>query len=221
MFFKKKNKITVIKLYSIEHDQVGILRPELTKTILKGFELQFGEIPKNYVIHGPYGIRKGASIGVEAFKNKLNNKDHGKYYSLSGETEGKLGFNISLDATLEKQKYSELIIWWYTDNYSPSFEELVKMVLPYYPISSGFEMQTDDSFDTFSESKIKKGILGGISINISYDHLTWIETYEAGSFRDVFEKNILSESQLKEARMLNKNIHTKRVGKNYFVYSGV
>ena len=221
MFFKMNNKVTAIKLYSIGSDQAGISRPDLTDSILKGFEEQFGEIPKCYIIHGPYGIRKGGSVGITAFKNKLNAKGHDKYYALTGKTEGKLGFNISVDAMLEKQKYSELIIWLYTDSYAPSFEDLVKTISPFFPISSGFEMQTDDSYDTISESKIKNGIWGGGSVSISYDHLRWLENYESGDLRAVFRKNILSEAQLKEARMLNRNMHVKRIGQNYFVYSGV
>ena len=63
-------------------------------------------------------------------------------------------------------------------------------------------MQTDDSYDTISESKIKNGIWGGGSVSISYDHLRWLENYESGDLRAVFRKNILSEAQLKEAARL-------------------
>ncbi|WP_462169733.1 hypothetical protein [Pseudoalteromonas xiamenensis] len=221
MFFRKKNKVTAIKLYSIEDNQVGISRPELIDSVFKAFEEQFSEIPVSYVIHGPYGIRKGGSVGIKAFKSKLNAKNHEKYYALTGKTEGKLGFNLLLDAILENQTYSELIIWWYTDCYTPSFEDVVKAVSPFYPISSGFELQFDDSYDTFSESKIKKGFFGGASTYITYDRLKWIVNYESGDLRAVFGKNILSEAQLKRARVLDGNIQSEQVGEKYFVYSGV
>lgn len=220
MFFRNKNKVTAIKLYSIGNDQAGISRPDLTDTIFKVFEKQFCEVPKSYVIHGQYGIRKGGSVGIKAFKDKLDAKGHERYYALTGETEGKLGFNIRLDATLENQTYSELVIWWYSDFYTPSFEDIVNAFSPFYPVSSGFELQTDDSYDTVSESKIKKGIFGGISIDIKNEHLQWVINYTSGDVRAVYGKNVLSKAQLKQARIIDKNIQTEKVGERYFVYSG-
>lgn len=220
MFFRKRKKVKAIKLYSIGSEQIGIERLNLVESMFDIFENQFGDKPNAYVIHGPYGIKKGSSVGIRAFKNKLATKGHEKYDSLTGETEGELGFNISFGARLENQTYSELIIWWYTEHYAPSFEAIVKAVMPFYPISYGFELKTDDSVDVFSESKIKKSIQGPVSIEVTYKHLEWIAGYKSGELRGVFGKNILSEAQFKQARTFDPSIQFEKVGDKYFVYSG-
>ena len=91
MFFNKSEEIVAFKFFSIGKEQDGMNRQALVESLLELFESDFGELPKEFVIHGPYGIPKGRHIGIRAFKNKLKLKGHEKYYALSGKTDSKLG----------------------------------------------------------------------------------------------------------------------------------
>lgn len=126
MLFRKKDTFRAIKLYSIGSEQGFIDRPSLVEAILKTFETEFDELPKEYGINGPYGIRKGGSVGIEVFKNKLETKGHDKYYGLNGSTEGRFGFHILFDANLAEATYSELIVWYKIDEIELPFDDTVK-----------------------------------------------------------------------------------------------
>ena len=217
MFFRKKEKFVAIKLYSIGSEQKKISRPDLVSALLSLFECEFSMLPKEYVISGPYGVRKGSSIGVKAFKNKLSSKGHEQYYGLTGDTEGKFGFKLILDCNLDPITYSELIIWYNASAFNVSFHEVVKKLSDPFSISCGYEIDIIEGIDIFTENKIKKSWFGEISVKVSYEHLNWIKRFEYGDVRDVFESNLLTEKQLKKALSIEADLSYTKYGKLYFV----
>ena len=86
LFSNKKKQIRLAKLYSIGSDQTGINRQKLVGALTALFKDTLGELPKDYVIHGPYGISKWSSIKLKTFLIRLEEKGHEKYYSLTGDT---------------------------------------------------------------------------------------------------------------------------------------
>lgn len=206
MLFQKKDKVIAIKLYSIGTAQVKIDRPQLVDSILGLFDIEFSELPKKYVIHGPYGVRKGGAVGIKSFKRKLQEKGHEKYYALSGDTESQFGFSVSFECKLEKSTYSEIVIWYNASAFYVPFRNVVKALTPDFSACSGFEIEIYDGVDVFTENKIKNGWLGGLCGEVSYEHLQWIKDFERGDLRDIFRKNLLSKLQLENALRKKPNL---------------
>jgi hypothetical protein len=174
-------------------------------------------MPLDYDIHGPYGIKKGSSVKLKTFKNRLEKIGHEKYYALDGGTDGRLGFNILLDAKLKDTTYTELIIWYAKDAFDIKFTDIVNRVIVPLSLSTGYEIEINDGFNIQTENKIKKGFLGGISLKITYDHLQWLLGCESGVIRDIFKKNIWSESQLKNVMLSGRVIKYEQIGNLYYV----
>lgn len=209
MFFKKKTKkIRAIKLYSLCRDQEGIERIVLVESVLRVFETLFHEMPTGFDISGPYGISKGKTIGLATFKRKLERIGHEKYYGLYGATEEKFGFRLLFNAKLEQLTYTELIFWYPKDEWKIDFKQLVRIVMDAFSLSCAYEIEIDEGFDIGVEKKIKRGLFGGVSLEISYDHLRWILGAKDGAIRAVFDHNIWNEKQLR-------NLHKNCVGINY------
>jgi hypothetical protein len=217
VLFRKKDKFNAIKLYSIGLEQERIDRPAFIEELLKFFENKFEELPKEYVIHGPYGVRKGGSIGIKAFKNKLRTKGHEKYYALDGSTESRFGFHVSFDSILDGTTYSELIIWCKANEYQLPFEETIEELTIPFSTSCGFEIEIDEGIDVFSEGKIKKGLLGGLSIESSHEHINWIKSFDNGEFRALFKNNLFSSKQLDKLLSTNPESKHTEFGKLHFV----
>ena len=219
MFFKKKEKFKVIKVYVLDEDQETIERAMLVNSILNLFESNL-ETPKDFDIGGPYGIRKGASCGVKAFKNKLEKKGHNDYYALSGITENDLGFEFLVDAIYKAHKYSELIIWFNPKKFELSFEMLIRKFLVNCKISYAYEIELDSGFSIKSETKIKKGIFGGLSVTSSYENIKWIENFTVGEYREIYKWNFMSFAQLSKARKTSAKLNVKQIEDMYLVESG-
>lgn len=193
LFAKNKTVYRAIKLYSIDSDQDKIDRAGLVEAVLTMFTHHFSGPPKEYDIHGPYGVRKGSSIGIKAFRNKLQKFGHAKYYALHGYTEELYGFDLSL-GTL-RGACSELMIWYSPEHYSVDFQSIVQLLVCPLNVTSGFCIDIPDSFDIYTETKIKRGIFGGTSITVSYEHLKWLAHAKDGQVRDLFSHNICNKIQ--------------------------
>lgn len=221
MFFRNKEvkkEVAVIKLYLIDSTISNNAKAQLLETLLSYFENQFGEMPEEYVIHGPYGVPKGSTVGLRAFRNKLKIKGHDKYYGLNGSTQNKFGFSLSVDCHWREQAYSELIIWGITELHPPSFEEIVKRVFRHFPVTSGYEMQSDNTHDFIYETKMKKSLFGTLSSELNYEHLDWIASFESGSIRKLYKKNLLTKAQLELIEELGKKIKVEQYRDRFFVY---
>lgn len=197
MFARREPVYRTIKLYCVGDDQTKIDRAGLVDALLAMFENLFRSVPRSYDIHGPYGIRKGSTVGLNAFKSKLEKIGHEKYYSLNGETEGLFGFTLSLGARLENITYSELIVWFAPENFDVDFFSLVRPIATPFSLTTGFCIDIGKNYSLTTESKISRGIFGGATVKMSYDHLNWLATIGEGNVRDIFRHNIFNEAQAK------------------------
>ncbi|MEP1449065.1 MAG: hypothetical protein ABJK37_23380 [Paraglaciecola sp.] len=93
---------------------------------------------------------------------------------------------------------------------------LVKLTIP-FSTSCGFEIEIDEGIDVFSEGKIKKGLLGGLSIESSHEHINWIKSFDNGEFRALFKNNLFSSKQLDKLLSMNPESKHTEFGKLHFV----
>lgn len=198
-FFKKKAppSFTAIKLYCLGEPKN---REVLVSAILKSIERSFDALPIEYDIDGPYGINKGAAIGLQAFQNKLSKKGHDKYHGIWAQTSGKFGFNLLLGALLERSNhssYSELIIWYASDSYVIDFLELVKPILEPFNTVCGFDIEIPANQNVFTETEIKKSFFG-ISAEVNNKHRSWVSSIPSGTVRGIYKNNIVNSQQLAE-----------------------
>ena len=193
-FFNRKRiqKITAIKLYCIGEPEN---RELLLSSILNSLQETFGTLPEEFDIHGPYGIRKGSTIGYRAFQNRLNRKGHGKYYALSGETNGQFGFQLLLGARIAELTYTELLLWYASESYAVDFLQFVEPILGPLNATSGFDIDIPDGYSINTETKIKRSIFGSISIKVDYKHLAWLPSVHDGTIRGLFRNNIVNSEQ--------------------------
>ncbi|MBQ4833679.1 hypothetical protein J8L70_10540 [Pseudoalteromonas sp. MMG010] len=220
MFSRLKFNLTALKLYSIAEDQYEIDRSNLVDLVLEYFKNQFGELPKEFVIHGPYGISKGQSVGIKAFRNKLNSKGHEKYYALSGDTELRLGFEASFSDSNESGSFSELIIWFNSQIFEDSLVNIATLFNTCFPVSSGYQIDIDPNKFTVTEHKITKGFFGGFSIHISQEGEQWIQEFEQGGYKKVFSSNLFSQTQMERALKDNPRLKSKMIGHLHYVEVG-
>jgi hypothetical protein len=194
-FFSRKPlpKLTAIKLYCIGEPEN---RELLLSRILSSLQEVFGALPEEFDIHGPYGIRKGSSIGYRAFQNKLTQKGHEKYYALAGETNGQFGFNLLLGARIGEITYTELVLWYASETYLVDFLQLVEPILGPLNASCGFDIDVPDGYSISTETKIKRSIFGSISIKVDHKHLAWLPSVREGAIRRLFRNNIVNSEQL-------------------------
>jgi hypothetical protein len=195
--FKKEvpSSFTAIKLYCLSEPNN---RDLLISTILKSIEHTFNSLPIEYDIHGPYGIRKGATVGIQEFQSKLSKKGHDKYHGVWAQTNGKFGFYLQLGALLGRansSSYSELIIWYAPKSYSINFLKLVMPILEPFNAACGFDIEIPASHDIFTETKIKRGFFG-TSIEVNNKHLSWISSIPEGAIRGIYKNNIVNSQQL-------------------------
>lgn len=202
-FWKKTQKsepprFRTIKLYSIAQDQARIDRPLLVESVLSVFSRCFKTLPRDFDIHGPYGVRKGTSVGIKAFRSKLEKKGHEKYYALNGYTAGLLGFELLLEATCAADTtYSELVIWYSLQDFDVPFLDIAISLLQPLGATSGYEIDLPDNIlHVPSENRIRK-TLGGIAVTISTEPRRWVPGAMQGAVRDVFRNNIVNNAQKK------------------------
>jgi hypothetical protein len=196
MRFLKRNrlpKITAIKLYSIGEPEN---RELLLSRILSALQETFGALPEEFDISGPYGIRKGSSVGYRVFQNKLKKIGHEKYYALSAENNGQFGFNLLLGAHIAALSYTELVLWYASESYLVDFLKFVEPILGPLNAASGFDIEIADGHSINTEAKIKKSIFGSISIRVGHEHLAWLSSIREGAIRGLFRNNIVNNEQL-------------------------
>jgi len=186
-------RINAIKLYCIGEP---VNREALLFRILTSLQTTFGTLPDEYDIGGPYGVKKGSTIGYQSFQNKLTRKGHEKYYALSGETGGQFGFRLLLGAHIDGLVYSELILWYASGTYTVNFLNLVEPLLGPLNASCGFDIDIPDGYSVFTETKIKRSIFGSISIKVNFEHLKWLSSIGEGGVRGLFRNNIVNNQQL-------------------------
>lgn len=217
LFNKNKKQYRAIKLYSLFADQDGIDRNALVNSTLRIFETLFHEMPNEFLISGPYGIKKGTAVKLSTFKSKLEKIGHEKYYGLDGVTEGEFGFRLLLNAKLERGTYTELIVWYSKDEWTIDFKEVVNLVMGALSLSSGYEIEIDEGFDIRTENRIKRGLFGSLSLKVSYEYLQWILCEEEGAIRAVYEHNVWNEKQLQRVLKHSPEIKNERIGNLFYV----
>ena len=217
LFDKQKSKFRVVKLYSIGRDQDEIDRPKLVESILRLFEKNFNEFPENYDIHGAYGIAKGSSVQLKTFLKKLDNKGHEKYYALSGDTVGKLGFKVLFGAKYKNIDYSELLIWYPKEIETVSLKTIVKNLIEAFSLSTAYEITLNENIDILTENKIKKSLFGNNNLEITYNHMKWISYFKEGGYRAIYENNMFSGKQLENAKKEVKDLKIEPIKNLYHV----
>lgn len=209
--FKKRKPVIAFKFYSIGSNQDGIDREKFVLSLLDAFETQLNELPHDYDIHGPYGIAKGRSVGIKAFKNKLQLKGHSKYSALSGTTDSRLGFEVRFHFKVGEISYSEIVIWYNPLYFAPTFSEIAELINRSFPISCAYEIEIDLERMTVFENPMKRGWLGGLSIKMAYEHLQWIKDFQNGAYRGIYKKNLFSDLQLNLIRKDNPTLVSVKV----------
>ncbi len=190
---KTKQSFKAIKLYCIDG---SIDREKLIPAILRTFQNSLGSTPEEYDINGPYGIKKGSTVGLETFQKKLAAKGHDKYFALHGRTTGEYGFNLLLNAKTGEATYSELIIWYANGRYSPAFLQAIEPLITPLNVTCGFDIDIPVDHSILTETRIKKSIFGSISVSVNNNHLTWIQQAGNGAVRGIYKNNVVNKIQL-------------------------
>ncbi len=71
--------------------------------------------------------------------------------------------------------------------------------------------------DIRTENRIKKGLLGGISLEVTYNHLQWLSDFSGGGFRDIYRDNLFSKNQFKNAQEQSDCASVEIVGNLHYV----
>ncbi|TKB45384.1 hypothetical protein [Thalassotalea mangrovi] len=171
----------------------------LVNDIIDIFESKFLELPKDFVIHGPYGIPKGGAVGIKSFEKKLNSKGHDKYYALSGNTNNRFGFDISLECHLEGIEYAELVIWYKSEEFDVHLKEVAETLDKSIRFTCGYEVEFNDDINPTTETKLRKGLFGSLSVEINFQNLSWLKNYENGEYRKIGTSALLSVNQFNKA----------------------
>ena len=214
-FRQEKRVFRTIKLYSIAESQDGLNRAALVEALLKMCEKNFGNYPRKYDIHGPYGVRKGSTVGLSAFKKKLEKIGHEKYYALSAETEDLFGFQLLLSAKFDACTYSELIIWYSDEIAQIEFMNIVQPIQKVFNITSGYSIDIKGNYNLSTETENRQGVFG-TSVKISYEHKKWLNLAHRGKVRDLFMQNILNEAQTSKLKQIGV-VSEKKFGDLTFV----
>ncbi len=193
-FFKKHPVNVVLKLYAIDVPMAR--RESILNAIILTLKTNFNQLPKNYVIHGPYGVRKGGSILYKTFVKKLAEKGHEKYYAVDGQTENSHGFHFSYSSV---KPVFELTIWHREGKHDLNNFLLVKSLVDQIDVKYGYIFNLPSNYLLPNESKLTKGLLGyGSEPNKEYQ--SWskkMELIEQGVIRKVFAVNVINDKQLK------------------------
>ena len=213
----------VIKLYSVSPMPSDKLlnRPMLVDTLLALFQKCFGELPKHFDIHGPYGVKKGSTVGIKSFRNKLEKRGHGDYYALTGYadgySEGPFGFDCLFDAmTNSCHTYNEIVIWYLPDKYEVNVNECVSALIEVFPIDYGYVVDLPYNYDVNTEAKNTNSfwsiIFGFKSI---HNKLGWcgnIASVLEGKIPDLFSVNFLNDKQADELKSIG--LQSQQILKN-------
>lgn len=198
--FRRKDaaRIYAIKLYCLGEPSD---REVLVSQILLSLHDVFGAYPVEYDIGGPYGIRKGSAVGLKSFQDRLDRTGHAKYFSLSGETSQHFGFQLLLGTPSDDASYSELILWYAPERYQVDFLRLVEPLLAPLNATCGFEVDLPINYSVRTETRVKRGLFGSITVEVNNKHLAWVPSIREGGVRGLFRNNIVNGEQLARLSM--------------------
>jgi hypothetical protein len=228
--FGTRTKWEVLKLYSsISVDrQVTVDRQILVDTLVQTFEKYFGEAADSFDIHGPYGIRKGQTVGLKRFKTLLQSKGYDKFYALTitNKTNSKciefLDTSDDLERKVSTSGYRELIIGHQILEQQSDFVKVANEIYEVFKFDYGYITYLPENFDLLTEAKIMKGLLtSGTSVSVS--DLRWrsqIQLILEGKLKDIYDVNILNarqfeniRSKVTDVKYLNTGLYTWTVDK--------
>jgi hypothetical protein len=190
-----------LKLYSVW--PVGapkfINRPALVEGLLSICERFFGSPPQTFDIHGPYGITKGTSVGVQAFRNKLAKRGHDDYYALDGRSETSFGFSCLFEAKADTgHSYDQLLVWFAIERHHLEILDLAENIIRLFPADYGFVEDFSSDYNLMAEARRKK-TLSGYTLEPNLEHSRWtsaIATVLEGKIRKVYRYNFLNSTQV-------------------------
>jgi hypothetical protein len=202
-FLRRKPQLSmrVIKLYSVwPIDEPKVLdRPALVEGLLSTCEQFFGSMPETFDMHGPYGISKGKSVGLAAFRNKLAKRGHDAYYALNGECESSFGFSCLLRAKTDaRHLYDELLVWFTTERHAVQILDLAERLVRLFPTDYGFVADFPSDYDLSMEGRRNK-TLSGYTLSEDPEHSRWrgaIATVLEGKIRKLYRYNFLNPRQV-------------------------
>jgi hypothetical protein len=202
-FFRRPPATTTraLKLYSVWPVAMPktIDRPALVEGVLSASQRFFSSTPNRFDIHGPYGISKGRSVGIKAFRNKLAKRGHADYYGLEGYCEESFGFSCLFEAiTGVGHRYDELLMCFAIDRHQVDVLDLAEALIKLFPSDYGFiqDFRSDDN--VMAEAR-RKRTLFGYTLKEDPEHSRWrsaIPTVLDGKIRKVYRYNLLNEAQV-------------------------
>lgn len=205
-----RTKWEVLKLYSAMSvdRQVTVDRQILVDSLVQTFEKYFGEAADCLDIHGPYGIRKGQTVGIKRFKTLLQSKGYDKFHGLTitNKSYSKciefLDTSDNLERKVSTYGYRELIIGHQTLEQQSDFVKVANEIYEVFKFDYGYITYLPDNFDLSTETKIRKGFLtSGVSVSVS--DLKWrsqIHLILEGKLKDIYDVNILNAKQFENIK---------------------
>jgi hypothetical protein len=192
--------VRALKLYSVwSLDKAKVVdRPALVEGLLSVGEKFFGSLPREFDIHGPYGISKGRSVGIKAFRNKLAKRGHADYYALDGYCADSFGFSGLFSAkTRAGHCYDELLVWFAIGKYAVEILDLADDLIRLFPTDYGYVADFPSDYNPLTESRRRK-TLSGFTLKEDREHSTWrsaIPVVLDGRIRNVYRYNFLNRKQ--------------------------
>jgi hypothetical protein len=224
-YFKSRRSPTLaLRLTSLASPVWGdAVRPELLEVLLSLWNDSVGHPPEWFDIFGPYGIAKGQSIGLNAFKSKLKKRGHADYHGYVAVSEQYGGFGVSFfEAPPYGISFCEIVLW-----VKPVIEEIdwlgiVRRLAFAIPIHYGYLSDLAENQNPMTESRIRRGLLGGVTVDIGTTSLHhWhhrIQTIAEGGIRDIYRLNFLNRQQLYRFQQFD-NLDAKQVTDDLYALS--
>jgi hypothetical protein len=197
---------TVIQLYKvITKDRQSLIdRPQFVKYVISLYEKFFGEIPKRFDIHGPYGVSKWKAVGYKAFMNKLNKRGYEDFYGISIYHDDKNYEFQFLDLKDSQGRrtecYQSLTIAYNKNVYSTNPIDIIKEIVNVFPIDYGYVTDLPLKYTASNESKPIFNIFGKSSMidPIFWKWLLNISKVLQGEIKDVYRINLLNNMQVEK-----------------------
>jgi len=206
-FGGKQRFVQTIRLFVLQTDgRAALDRPRMLAALLQAWQEAIGHPPDELDIYGPYGIAKGSTVGLKAFHTKLRDKGHAKYDGYSGGFQ-RSGFIVTFFRSPPYgTNFVEIVLWFDNDDLKVDAVNFVDKLACEVEIDYGFVTQLGDNLCPRSEAEIKRGIFGGMSIQVGTNSLSrWhqqVETILDGAVRDIYPQNFLNDRQLDRLRQL-------------------
>ena len=199
--------LRALKLYSVSPlgNPRRIDRAALVEGLLSSCEQFFGSAPTKFDIHGPYGISKGRSVGIKAFRNKLAKRGHADYYGLEGGLGEPFGFSCVFVPERDAQSGCDhLLVWFNVQTHAANVLDLAKRLMRFFPANYGYVDDFPADYVLQVESR-PKWALFGTSLKENPEHSRWrLRTHIVleGRVRDIYRCNLLNVMQADALRSL-------------------